>query len=69
MFTMQSDFGFAKGDWVRVVLIAFRDSVTIHFSFQKDAKDSSSLICFKIILLYCVEKLSLKDFRHLLANR
>ena len=25
MFTMQGDFGFAKGDWVRVVLIAFWD--------------------------------------------
>ena len=46
MFTMQSDFGFAKGDLVIVVLIAFWDSVTLHFSFQKDAKDSSSLNLF-----------------------
>ena len=46
MFTMQSDFGFAKGDWVGVVLIGFWDSVTPHFSFQKDGKDSSSLNLF-----------------------
>ena len=46
MFTMESDFGFAKGHWVRVVLIAFWDSITIHFSFQKDAKHSSSLNLF-----------------------
>ena len=43
---MQSDFGFGKGDWVKVMLIAFWGSVTLHFSFQKDAKDSSSLNLF-----------------------
>ena len=49
MFTMQSDFGFAKGDWVRVVLIAFWDSVTLHFS-----KRTRSQFLTKFVLkLFC----------------
>ena len=64
---MRSDLGVAKGDWVRAVLIAFWDSVTTFFS--KGRRTVPHQICFKNILLYCVEKLSSKDFRHSLAGR
>ena len=53
VFTMQSDFGFAKGDWVRVVLIAFWDSVTLHFSFQKDAKAEGQFLTKFVLKLFC----------------
>ena len=66
---MRSDLGgVAKGDWVRAVLIAFWDSVTTFF-FSKGRRTVPHQICFKNILLYCVEKLSSKDFRRSLAGR
>ena len=61
---MRSDLGVAKGDWS---LIAFWDSVTTFLS--KGRRTVPHQICFKNILLYCVEKLSSKDFRHSLAGR
>ena len=44
---MRSDLGVAKGDWVRVVLIAFWDSVT-HFFSKLGRRTVSHQICFKI---------------------